>query len=196
MKVVLAACALLSVFAPVAKASDITYTFNQLVTANDGSGDQFTVTGTLSTDGTIGALAAGDIVGYDLTVVETFYDPVDASMFTTANFTIDSSNGGTLFDQGGLVGSSNSLFFEFDSGPPVNALFQTGVVGHYDSLGFYNGTEGAGAAGVGSTRKIGGNSDQIATVVPAATPEPGGLMLLGTGALGVVGMLRRRVFKS
>ena len=41
-----------------------------------------------------------------------------------------------------------------------------------------------------------GQTQNFAGFVPAATPEPGSLALLGTGLLGVAGMARRKFFRA
>ena len=41
-----------------------------------------------------------------------------------------------------------------------------------------------------------GDSTFTATLAPAAVPEPSSLVLLGTGALGVLGMMKRKLFTA
>src|ERR1700688_4092868 len=81
----------------VLRADDITYTVNQAV----GSGS---VTGFITTDGTIGTLSIGDIVSWNLTLNDGHGDVTDLTQ-------LNSAVGGHGTD---LTASSSDLMFNFD----------------------------------------------------------------------------------
>ena len=187
------ALALLSAFAvgaPSAQASDITYNL-------DINYSNVSAVGTITTDGTIGSLSAGNVVDFSVVITEGSNN-VDVTK-AAANFEIN----------GGTTATASGLFFDFTSGsyfvlqaPVGNATVNRGYLclqapsGNCDING-----EGNAVGNIsiqvpfGDDRGVFENMSgvqEFASVGAVATPEPGSLALLGTGVLGFAGVLRRR----
>ena len=182
---------LISLVAP-AFANDITYTVDQTV----GSGS---VTGTITTDGTIGTLATADVIGWDLTLND-----------GTNTITLNSLNAATYVQVSGnaLSATPTNLLFDFESsGPQEYFLFGNGTQDPgFGDVCWLNNESCANFGGDGITLadlnldnidpsvSLPDGDTVIATDPPLSTPEPGtgGLMLIGAGMLGLV-MMRKRL---
>ena len=88
-----------------------------------------------------------------------------------------------IFDPDGVT-LSDSLDFYLNADGNVHLLFQSD--GFAQSGGFFGGTEDAAGNWVYTI----GNVYQ--GVSPGETPEPSSLVLLGSGLLGIAGVVRRR----
>ncbi len=136
------------------------------------------------------------------------YDGSDDNLVGVVN-----NSGATVFSIT-LTGSGNGGgLFAFD-GDGVNNVLGIANNSHDTSNGGYGGplsyfTNVNGAETTGTVNFFGGVANgattyfslestfQSSTITPTSpTPEPNTLMLLGTGALGIAGSLRRRFFHS
>jgi hypothetical protein len=178
------------------QADDIMYTVNQTV----GLGS---VTGSITTDGTIGTLSSSDVVGWNLTLNDGHGDMFD---LTTANSLVTCNS----CVEGDLTASSSALMFNF-SGPTEEFYFYTSGPAA-NQLCYDSGTNCAIPAGIdlydvaGALPctyygcNVGEVGNQViasdGTPTPTPTPEPSSFLLLGTGILTLVGMGWRRNSQS
>jgi len=186
----------------ISAASSITYdvnvtfsstNYNTIFFNANPNGSSASVTGTITTDGSIGSLAASDVTAFSLTLNDGV-NPATTITSVTASFAEDSTNQ--------LSSTSNGLFFNFSGNG--DALF--GFTG-----GPYWGFEGAAGGdivgacdnsaigcqtvrtGVGWSSFAESGSVQIAIAEgspssggPSPVPEPGSLILLGSGVLAIL----------
>ena len=179
---------LIALAAPTAMLADTIYSVNQ----SFGAGN---VTGTITTDGNIGVLHVGDIVDWNLTLNDGTH--VATLLGTNSSF------GQGLHDTVGpnnvdLTATAGNLFFNYSSADGGFIYFANGN-GELCYTGWSNcwGPHGVGVYSVGgdglSVFTAEGGNQVIATAV--ATPEPGSLVLLGSGLLGLGGAARKRLAK-
>ncbi len=157
----------------------------------DESFQSVTEVGTITTDGATGVLTGSDILGFDIVVTD-----ADGSARITGILGSATVNGTDL------LATASGLYFDFNA-----------AAGEYFDLSNFSGATqvcfGAcvnpyatrlaafvkNGSVIESAPRLG--VEEIASPeTVAATPEPSGLALLGTGVLGVAGVVRRRVFKA
>jgi hypothetical protein len=178
-----------------AEAADITYTVDISASPENISSGTDTVTGTITTDGTIGALVTSDIVSYSLEVTNSF-----------ATFPLSNTIGGTLDIQNAnddLNATASALTFNFSDTSASTYLYINGIgAAGSGSLGFYDeayvtppasGEIQIGTYGNEDTEVyLTGTSYTLGTVpAVSATPLPAALPLFGT-ALGMMGLFGGR----
>jgi hypothetical protein len=122
--------------------------------------------------------------GYGTTYYTTTFTGNYAGGTGTIDYLVDNDLGITLNGHSVLLDADTTTFPAFD-GP--------GVIVSIPSSYFVDGTNTL----VFDVFNSGGPTafDFTGTVSPAATPEPGSLVLLGTGMLGIAGAVRRRFKK-
>jgi hypothetical protein len=160
--------------------ADITYTVNQTV----GAGG---VTGTITTDGTIGTLGATDIIGWNL-LLNSGSSTITLTGPPSANSNV--SNFGAEL----LTASATQLFYNF--GGSVGAFFFVGP-GNASTWCLGTGNPCVSPAGEGvridPVLVFSQNTGDPAIATVTSTPEPGTslLMLIGVGL--VLAVMRKRI---
>jgi hypothetical protein len=173
------ACAAFLLCTP-AFAASITYTVNE-------NFPSLSAQGTITTDGALGTLTSADILDYDLTISNSLF----SASFTQGGSFLPGQVSGT-----NLTATSTALLFNFSDGAG-----SFGLGAPNDTFLCFDdsaGCEGAAAitgiqiaiSGVLSNTTQSG-TQQIATV--SAVPETSSLILLGSGLVGVAGILRKRL---
>jgi len=178
--------ALMLLGAIVCNAAPITYTVNRTV----GTG---TVTGFIETDGTLGVLNPANIVDWSLALV------VGIDNYTlTGPF---SGNNSSVYGSGmDTTATPTQLLFNFSGTDNGYFLFQYGV-GIHNGYHYYCDATFSGICLQGETDApayytAGQNVSRSGNVViGTAIPEPGTAFLMGSGLLGAIGTLRRKLAK-
>ncbi len=185
-----------------ARASTIVYTVNSTITSTfpTGISETNSVIGTVTTDGTIGTLAAANIVSYNLNLIDGLNAANDFTL-TNADSTI------ARFTAGALTANASNLFFNFSGTGEI--LIQANSPGplspyHYfclsTGINCYAGESITpnylftdGAVDTGAAEPVGTISlNQSPTTT--AVPEPSTYGLVLTGLLGLGGTVKRRFF--
>ncbi len=151
----------------------------------------WTLAGTITTDGTIGALSLADITAFDLTATN-----------SSTTSSCSSGSGCALYGSSAFSGSATQLTWDFGESPQPEAVFNL-PTGGYICFGPSNGDCAFGNQGNVAAYSFGGNTAQTYTGVQvigsvaatAAVPEPAtwAMMIVGFGAVGGAMRQRKRI---
>jgi hypothetical protein len=183
----------LSLASATANAATITYFVDRVI--GDG-----TVTGTITTDGTLGTLHAGNIDSWTLTLTaqnlsgglpDTTTDVI-SSADTSSRTVIRPNTGGTA-----VSATPTQLLFDFDFSVD-SYFFLRGGSGNYwcleTSVCIDDGVDKAETMGINIDGSTVAQRAEYAGVVAFATvvPVPAAIWLFGSGLLGLIGLARTR----
>jgi hypothetical protein len=171
--------------AVVCSASPITY--NVARTIGTGS-----VTGFIETDGTLGVLGVGNFVDWSLLLND------GISTYTITGPL--SGNNSVVFEQGvDTTATATQLLFDFSGIDNGILLFQQGLFSgqHYYCDATQTGSCFAGETVVpisvfSSFQNASRSGNVVIGTAGSSVPEPGTLMMFGSGIVGLAGILRRR----
>jgi hypothetical protein len=176
------------IFAPtILRASDITYTVDETV----GAGS---ITGFITTDGTIGVLGIGDFDEWDLTLNDgsnPTFELLGPGLTNNSEETVAGSD---------LSASATQLLYNFDASDGGAFLFESLTIGDAGPFVCWaTGDCSGNPAGVSLAAQqdepdeiFAPLSGTVAIGDATVTPEPSSLLLFGTGLVGFAGVLRRK----
>jgi hypothetical protein len=178
MRSLLKFLSLVAVVASVASAhaDPIVYTLNQSLSGSSSSGS-ITLTGTLTTDGTLGALDENNFTNVDVNITQ---------ITNSGTSSVQSTRMGIIGSD--LTATSTGLFFDFSENGEgiVNLDTPTLTVFILQQT-----VEFSIIDGVHPTEITRSGNIEIASAA-TVTPEPSSFVLLGTGVFGIAGVLRKR----
>jgi hypothetical protein len=185
---------------PFAAHANIVYTINQSSTTPEVSGElsplSDTVSGSITTDGTLGVLQASHIRDYSLTLTDNLR-PADDVTLTPGNSSIVEDAGN------GLSASATGLSFDFSHAGAVFAI-QANSPGPFTGFHYFCFQAAGGPCADGETivpdyyavdgvevTGLSGSLPLNPPPPPTGVPEPAALTLLGVGLLGTLAFRRR-----
>jgi len=180
--------------------ADIIYTIDTTITSSDPTGNPAqtdTVDGTITTDGTIGVIAASDIVSWDLNLIDGL-DSANDFELTTADSSLVEDTGSAL--------SATATGLSFNYSGTGEFLIQANSPGPYSGYSYFCfSTGGACLAGESIAPQFIGTDGVVATGAaaptgmqpldqsPSGVPEPSAYGILLTGLLCLGGGLKRKL---
>jgi hypothetical protein len=168
------------------RADNITYNIDQTV----GAGS---VTGTITTDGTIGALNTGGVIDGPVGFAGNI---VDVNLVLSDGTNTEPLSGGIFSSAGSdLIASATDLTFDF--GAPGYFVLYSGY-SNYDQLCYSTNCGGISIYNVGLDGETVGISETGTQVIGTTTPVPdaSSLSLAGITALGILGAFRKKFMIS
>ena len=183
--------------AVISPASEITsvINFNTLPGTNGDPFSSYTEDGFTVTN-SAGQYLVGTVYGDPVPSLFSGYADSDLGATTSAAVTITANNGGDFtFDSAALANDVGAGLFQFTGDVNGKQVYsQVGFIGGDGRFETYASTSPSLDLTSLTISEVGGdfNVDNI-TLSTSVTPEPSSLLLLGTGLLGVVGTVRRRL---
>jgi len=167
------------------RADNITYNVDQTV----GAGS---VTGTITTDGTIGVLNAGGVIDGPVGFAGNL---VGVNLILSDGTNTAPLSGGIFTSLGGdLIASANDLSFDFGA-PDGGGLALYSGYSNYSQLCFSTSCGGISIYNVGLDGQTVATSE-TGTQVIGTVPDASGLSLAGITALGILGAFRKKFMIS
>ena len=189
---VTASLCIFAVFALAASAQAGTIDYQVNVTVGAGS-----ATGLIQTDGTLGSLSNSNILDWNLVVT----DGTDTNVMKgplSGNNSVEGSGGGPL----AVTATAQSLSFDFSGSGQFYFVTTSGysrtlvfclsdVFAHCETTGPSLNIYGADQNGGFYDQYVNQTSSNFVFATTEATPEPGTMLMLGTGFLGLAGFAKR-----
>jgi hypothetical protein len=187
----LAICALFAAFTVGAQADTITYSESAIVSGSIGNTNFTNALITLTATGSSSTVVVGDLPGIFINILPTELTiaGIGSTMFTdsiqfVSNTISDLAGVGDMTTNLAVLFTQNSVFGGYNLQTGIDATTGPSVI----NIGAKFGTE----LGLFSIVSSGPSTFQATDTTTPTVPEPSAFTLLGTGILGLTGVVRRK----